>query len=119
VPTAPEVTIHVTISYGPDLRRPIEIFYAGGYRAGSDLETMVCDMCIVLSHMLQHDDMPDPYRILRTIAREEDPVTGDMRPASLVGLLLEELRRPPHWLATVGSDSPLSIPATEVASDDS
>ncbi len=96
-PASPETTIHVTIGYDVDFRRPIEIFYAGGYRSGSEVETQVSDMCIVLSHMLQRSDSPDPSDILGTVAREADPVTGEVRPASLVGVLLEELRKPPHW----------------------
>ena len=92
-----ERTVHVTLGYGADMERPVEIFYAGGYRSGSELETLVSDMCIVLSHMLQHSDMPDPSEILRTAARQADPLTGEVRPASLVGVLLEELRKPPHW----------------------
>ena len=97
VPGGPVATIHVTVGYDRDLRKPVEIFYASGYRSGSELETLVSDMCIVLSLMLQHHDMPDPEDILRTVAREADPHTGQTRAASLVGVLLEELRKPPHW----------------------
>ena len=97
IPGGPETTIHVTVGFDQALRRPVEIFYASGYRSGSELETLVSDMCIVLSMMLQHRDMPDPEDILGTVAREADPQTGQMVSASLVGVLLEELRKPPHW----------------------
>ena len=104
VPGSPEAVIHVTVGYDRQLRRPVEIFYAGGYRSGSELETLVSDMCIVLSHMLQRDGMRDPSDILRTTAREADPATGEIRAASLVGVLLEELRRPPHWWSADAED---------------
>ena len=95
---APCTTVHVTVSHDADTGRPFEIFYAAGYRSGSETETLVSDMCIVLSHMLQRDGMPDPSDLLRSVARERDPVTGEERYASLVGVLLEELRRPPvRW----------------------
>jgi len=51
---APTTKIYVTIGYAEDALRPVEIFYDSGYRSGSDLETLVSDLCILLSVLLQH-----------------------------------------------------------------
>ncbi len=112
VTNAPRKPIHVTVGYDAGTGRPIEIFYAAGYRSGSENETLVSDVCIVLSHMLQRDNMPDPAELLQALARERDPATGEERCASLVGMLLDELRRPPErWDDDEATKSVSSVPA--------
>lgn len=99
-PDAPETNIHVTIGYSEDGLRPIEIFYDSGYRSGSDLETQVSDICILISIMLQHEDV-QAADFCGSIARERDLVLGIERPGSIVGVLLEEVQRPPQWASAV------------------
>ena len=99
-PDAPETNIHVTIGYAEDGLRPIEIFYDSGYRSGSDLETQVSDICILISVMLQHEDV-DVADFCGSIAHERDLLLGTDRPGSIVGVLLEELQRDPEWANAV------------------
>ena len=48
--------IYVTIGYDEaDALTPREIFYDAGYKSGSDMETLLRDLCIVLSVLLQHE----------------------------------------------------------------
>ena len=106
-----ETRIFVTIGYADDgIRperghRPVEIFYNEGYRSGSDLEMLVSDICILLSIMMQHEDV-EIGTFTKSLAREQDLRTGDMRFASLIGVLLDELQRPPEWAA--GADAVLA-----------
>lgn len=93
---APTTKIYVTIGYAEDALRPVEIFYDSGYRSGSDLETLVSDLCILLSVLLQHVDVKIES-FARSLSKEIDLRTGQMEFASLVGVLIEELRRPPEW----------------------
>ena len=86
-------TIHVTVGYD-DRLQPKEIFYAGGYRSGSDMEALVSDLCIALSVMLQHDGVT-AAALGKSMGETFDVRTGEPMPASILGLLLEELARPP------------------------
>lgn len=99
-PDAPATNIHVTIGYAEDALRPVEIFYDSGYRSGSDLETLVSDVCILISVMLQHEDV-DIAEFCGSIALERDLLLGEERPGSIVGVLLEELQREPAWAEEV------------------
>lgn len=103
-PDAPETKLFITIGYAEDGLRPIEIFYDSGYRSGSDLETLVSDICIVLSVFLQHEDVQIDA-LTRSLARETDIRTGRVGFDSLIGVLLEELKRPPQWAAALGGTS--------------
>ena len=95
-------TVFVTIGYRDDHVTPCEIFYASGYRAGSDMEVLVGDLCIALSVMLQQQAMT--IGILRKSMSEAfDMQTGKREPASILGLLLEELGRPPEWSADLAN----------------
>lgn len=92
-----ERTIFVTIGYGgADHLEPREIFYNGGYRSGSDMEALVSDLCIALSVMLQHEGIT-AATLGKSMGEAFDLLTGDPVPASILGLLLEELSRPPDW----------------------
>lgn len=99
-PDAPETNIYVSIGYAEDGLTPVEIFYDSGYRSGSELETMVSDLCIVLSIALQYDGI-SAAEFTKSISRERDLVLGQERPGSLVGVLLEELTREPQWAEAV------------------
>ena len=87
-------TIHLAIGYDPNGFEPREIFYSGGYKRGSDMESLVSDLCIALSVMLQHEGVAaDTLR--QSMGRAFDQLTGEEVPASILGLLLDELCRPP------------------------
>ncbi len=89
-------TIFLTVGYDPDGGAPKEIFYAGGYRGGSDMEILVSDLCIALSVMLQHEGVT-AETLERSMSETFDLVTGDPVPASVLGVLLRELSRPPGF----------------------
>lgn len=106
-PDAPETKIYVTIGYDHDGLRPVEIFYDGGYRSGSDLETLVSDLCIVLSVLIQHQDI-EIEAFSASLARELDLRTSKEAFGSLVGVLIEQLSISPHWseqLAAIEGDA--------------
>ena len=88
-------TVHVTVGHDADSLAPKEIFYAGGYRSGSDMEALVSDLCIALSVMLQHEGVT-VASLGKSMGRTFDVRTGDPMPASILGPLLEELARPPE-----------------------
>lgn len=87
-------TIHVTVGYDNATLDPREIFYSGGYRSGSDMEALVSDLCIALSVMLQHEGVT-AASLGKSMGETFDVRTGEPMPASILGLLLEELVRPP------------------------
>ena len=95
-PDAPETNIHVTIGYAEDGLRPVEIIYDAGYRSGSDLETLVSDLCIVLSVMIQHRDVR-VEDFAHSLSKELDLRSGQQTFGSLVGVLIEQLLTPPAW----------------------
>ena len=94
--TGPETRIFVTIGYAEDGLRPVEIFYNEGYRSGSDLEMLISDICVLLSIMMQHEDV-EIGAFSKLLSREQDLRSGDLRFASIIGVLLDELQRPPDW----------------------
>lgn len=100
---APENTIHITVGFDEDGLTPREIFYDGGYRSGSDLETLASDICIMLSIFLQHDGVViDDFA--KSLAAERSRYSNAEEPASLVGVLVAQLRQPPSWTdAVLGS----------------
>ena len=89
-------TIFLTVGYGSDGTEPKEIFYSAGYRSGSDMAALVSDLCIALSVMLQHEGVT-VASLSRSMGQAFDLRTGDPMPASILGILLEELSRPPAW----------------------
>ena len=95
-----ERTIYLSVGYGPDGLAPKEVFYADGYRSGSDMEALVSDLCIAVSVMLQHDGVT-AATLRKSMGVAFDQRTGDPMPASILGLLLEELSRPPEWADAV------------------
>ena len=104
-------TVFVTVGYDPSDGAPKEIFYAGGYRSGSDMEILVSDLCIALSVMLQHEGIT-AAALGRSMGETFDLVTGDPVPASILGLLLEELSRPPGFSGILAAgDGDAALPA--------
>ena len=95
-------TIYVTIGYDAGHTRAREIFYDGGYRSGSDMEALVSDLCIALSVMLQHEDVT-AASLARSMSTAFELHTGKAQPASILGLLLYELERPPAWSAELAN----------------
>ena len=96
--------IFVTIGFDEDAITPREIFYDAGYRSGSDMETLLRDLCIVLSVLLQHDGV-QVETFMSSISREVNVRNGDVELGSLVGVLLQELRRPPDWAPVLQEQS--------------
>ena len=105
-------TIYVNVGYGPDGLEPREVFYADGYRSGADMEALVSDLCIMLSVVLQHDGVT-AATLRKSMGETFDLVTKDPMPASILGVLLEELSRPPVWASALAPAE-----ATEVAAAD-
>lgn len=95
-PDAPETTIYVTIGYHEDGLTPLEIFYDSGYRSGSEREAEVSDVCIVLSVFLQHSDI-DLNGFTKSVSQITDLRSGEEAHGSLIGVLLDELQKPPRW----------------------
>ncbi|MGR3484275.1 MAG: TSCPD domain-containing protein [Paracoccaceae bacterium] len=90
-----EARIAVTIGYDPvGGTRPVEVFYDGGYRSGSDLEFVVQDLCVIVSLLLQHGVGPEA--IGRSLSLREEP-DGTHAPGSLAGTIVAELSVPPAW----------------------
>ena len=91
------VAIRILVSVGyaaDDPLRPVEVFYAEGFRSGADLEFLTQDACVLVSLLLQHG-VP-PARIAAAMSRREDP-GGTISPGSLAGTIAAELARPPAW----------------------
>ena len=87
-------TIHVTVGYDTGSLEPREIFYSGGYRSGSDMEALVSDLCVFLSVWLQQEGVT-AETMRKSMGQALDVRTGEPMPASILGLLLDELARPP------------------------
>ena len=83
---APETKLFVSIGYAEDGLRPVEIFYDGGYRSGSDLETLVSDLCIVISVLIQHRDI-EVERFTQSLSFERDLRSDSEAFGSIVGAL--------------------------------
>ena len=89
--------IYVTIGYDEaDALTPREIFYDAGYKSGSDMETLLRDLCITLSVLLQHDGV-DLNVFMSSISREVNMRTDQAEMGSIVGVLLKELNTPHQW----------------------
>ena len=105
-------TIYLTVGYGPDGLEPKEVFYADGYRSGSDMEALVSDLCIALSVVLQHEGVT-VASLRKSMGLTFDVRTGEPMPASILGVILEELSRPPVW-----ADAAVHPEGAEVPCDD-
>lgn len=105
-------TIYLTVGYGPDGLEPKEVFYADGYRSGSDMEALVSDLCIALSVVLQHEGVT-VASLRKSMGTAFDLRTGDPMPASILGFILEELTRPPEW-----ADAAVRPEGAELTCDD-
>lgn len=89
-------TVHLSVGYHPrNPESPAEVFYSGGLKEGSDLEFQMQDICVLISLLLQHQ-MP-PVEITKSLSRRERAV-GGMEYASLVGWVVDEIRKPPSWV---------------------
>ncbi len=106
-------TIFLTVGYDPASWAPKEVFYSAGYRSGSDMEALVSDLCIAISVMLQHEGVT-AASLKKSMGETFDLLTGDPMPASILGLLLEELARPPEWADPAPDPGEGSLPADEV-----
>ena len=93
-------TVHISIGYDASGLEPVEIFYSAGYRSGADMETLVSDLCIALSVMIQHEGIT-AARLCKSMSTAFDLRTGKREPGSILGLLLTELERPPAWADAV------------------
>ena len=90
--------IYITIGYDEaDALTPREIFYDAGYKSGSDMETLLRDLCIVISVLLQHDGV-SIGGFMGSISREVNLRTDLVEMGSIVGVLLKELNTPPQWM---------------------
>ena len=95
--------IYVTIGYDEaDALTPREIFYDAGYKSGSDMETLLRDLCIVLSVLLQHDGV-ELDLFMSSISREVNMRTDQVEMGSIVGVLLKELNTPPQWAEEIAA----------------
>ncbi len=93
-------SVFITIGYGADHLTPCEIFYNSGYRSGSDMAALVSDLCIALSVMLQHEGVTSGS-LRKSMSQAFDLRTGRVMPASILGLLLDEISKPPDWAETL------------------
>ena len=113
-------TISLTIGYDPDRFEPKEVFYSGGYKRGSDMEALVSDLCIALSVMLQHEGVTVDT-LGKSMGQAFDALTGEAVPASILGLLLDELARPPDWfggeIGAVARTEPVPSEDYEISGD--
>ena len=84
-PSAGETTFFVTVGFDPETLRPMDVFYAEGFRSGSDLEFTTVDACIVISIAMQHGVRAE--EMARSLSRREraDGSHGD---ASVLPLIL-------------------------------
>lgn len=87
-PMAGESTFFLTVGFDPETLTPCEVFYADGFRSGSDLEFLVIDACIIISVALQNGV---PLSALyKSLSRVETP-DGQFVEASLLALILKAL----------------------------
>lgn len=84
-PAAGESTFFVTVGFDPETLQPQDVFYAEGFRSGSDLEFTTVDACIVISVAMQHGVPPEA--MVRSLSHRElaDGTFGD---ASILPLIL-------------------------------
>ena len=87
--------IFITVGFDTDGRTPREIFYDSGLKTGSDQETLIRDICVLISVVLQHDGV-NLEVFTKSLSRELNLRTGSEDMGSILGVLLSELRRPPQ-----------------------
>lgn len=73
------------IGVHPQSRRVIELFLKGP-QAGSDLEALTNQTCILASHLMQKADLT-PRQILELVALDTHTETGENRESLLVAIL--------------------------------
>ena len=98
------VAIRILVSVGyaaDDPLRPVEVFYAEGFRSGADLEFLTQDACVLVSLLLHHG-VP-PARIAAAMSLRDDP-DGTTSPGSLAGTIAAELVHPPAWADALEQD---------------
>ena len=87
--------VFLSIGYDPkEISRPREVFYSAGFKSGSALEFQLQDACILISMLLQHGLQPDA--VAKSLARTDQP-NGDTAYASMTGLIVDEISKPPSW----------------------
>lgn len=100
-PMAGESSLFLTIGFDPDTGRPSEVFYAEGFRSGSDLEFLVVDACIVISVALQ-SGIP-AKDLSKSLSRRELP-DGSFTHASILALILKTVEEVAEEFAEVKRD---------------
>ena len=89
VKTQENRTIHLTLQFNPEQPlAPEGVFYASGFRSGSQLEFQMHDACILISMLLQHGYTPE--EILQRTSRLDLP-NGEQGSGSHIGLVLSAL----------------------------
>lgn len=104
--------LHLSVGYDPDdPNTPMEVFYSAGLKSGSDLEYHMQDMCVLISLLLQRG--MTPFEISHSLSKQERP-GGDVTFATLTGFVLQEIAKPPMWVASdadgAGADDQDVIP---------
>lgn len=81
--------VHLSIGYDPMApTEPREIFYAAGFKSGSQLEFQVQDFCIFVSRLLQFG--MTPKEIGKSLAKRET-ADGQVAYASISGMIIGAL----------------------------
>ena len=90
-----EVLVFITIGYDPrEPLRPLEVFYDDGFKSGADLEWVAKDAAVLISLALQAGYSPDEIGSSIATRLHYD---GSEVPASLLGAMVAELKKPPDW----------------------
>lgn len=86
-----DVTFYLTFSYYPD-GRVGDVFAAGGYRQGSEMQHTVDDACIAISIMLQHGVPPEA--LVGSLGTVPCGFNGESeRFASIIGVIVDAVIR--------------------------
>ena len=90
--------IQISVGYDDSGRRPLEIACKSGWLPGSTEEGVVSDLCIMLSDQLPDEDVTALHSRRSASAERSAGSSDDGSPATVLGLLLREIMRPPSWL---------------------
>lgn len=89
------INFYITIGYDPaEPSKPLEVFYDDGFKSGADLEWVAQDAAVLISLALQAGYSPD--QIGTSLATRLHYDSTEL-PASLLGTIVEELKKPPQW----------------------
>jgi hypothetical protein len=98
----------LTVGFGPG-GLPLEVF-ADGHREGSDMQAILHDACIVISHALQHGATPEA--LARSMCRVPrfDAGGPSEGPASPIGAILAAIEPRPALAGVAGGPPPSREP---------